>query len=191
MLSATLQSPLRLLPVQEIDLYLSGQHPRPHMTAAGVVDELHRRHPYAMLQRDGAKPRTSRHPGQLAADLRVEAPPAAVAHGQRMTLEVRARNTGDTLWLARPNPRGGYVSVGCKWLEAETGRLVTDLVGRTPLPVDVGPGGEIAVTVDFVVPASLPPGAYTVKVDLVDELICWFSDLPANRALEHPVLVTN
>ena len=62
MLAATLQPPLRLLPVQEIDLYVSGAHPRPHMTAAGVVAELHRHHAFAMQVRAGAKPKTSRRP---------------------------------------------------------------------------------------------------------------------------------
>ncbi|MGH9174966.1 MAG: class I SAM-dependent methyltransferase, partial [Vicinamibacterales bacterium] len=32
MLTATLQPPLRLLPLEEIELYRSGRHPRPHLT---------------------------------------------------------------------------------------------------------------------------------------------------------------
>jgi len=40
------------------------------------------------------------------------------------------------------------------------------------------------------VPATLPPGQYVVKVDLVDEFICWFSDNPSNQPSEHRVVVT-
>ena len=67
--TATLQSALRLLPIQEIDLYLSGAHPRPHMTAAGVIDELHRRHAFGMLVKEGARRRTSRYPASCGRSL--------------------------------------------------------------------------------------------------------------------------
>lgn len=190
MLSATLQSPLRLLPIQELEIYLSGRHPRPHMTPAGVIEELHRRHAYVMLQREGAKPRTSRHPGVLAAHIETGPVPAIVAAGDRIAIQVAARNTGDTRWLARPHPLGGYVTAGCKWLEAETGRLVADDLGRTALPADVAPGETSSTTIAFAVPPAIPPGSYVLKVDLVNELVCWFSDLPSNRASEHRIRVT-
>ncbi len=190
MLAAVLEPPLRLLPVQEIDLYLTGRHPRPHLTTAGVVAELHRHHAYAMLVREGVKPKTSRQPGVLAADIYVEPLPAAVSAGSRFEIRARATNTGDTVWLAQPLPRGGYVQFGCKWLEAATGRLVTDLPGRTRLTGDVSPGGRTEATLAVVVPDTLPPGDYVVKVDLVDEFICWFSDKPSNQPSEHRVRVT-
>jgi SAM-dependent methyltransferase len=102
MLSATLQSALRLLPVQEIDLYRSGNHPRPHMTPAGVIDELHRRHAYAMLVRQGTKPKTSRYPGRLACALTVNGVPRDAAIGGRLVVEVAAANTRDSTWIAAP-----------------------------------------------------------------------------------------
>lgn len=190
MLTATLQPPLRLLPVQEIDLYLSGRHPRPHMTAAGVIAELHRHHAFAMLVRAGLKPKTSRQPGVLAGEIHVDPLPAAVPAGGRFEIRARATNTGDTVWLAQPLRRGGYVRFGCKWLEAATGRLVTDLPGRTRLAADVPPGGHTEATLAVEVPVTLPPGQYIVNVDLVDEFICWFSDHPSNLPSEHRVVVT-
>ena len=160
------------------------------MTPAGVIDELHRHHAYAMLVRAGAKPLTSRHPGVLAAHIDTDALPAVVRAGGRFEIRARARNTGDTVWLAQPLRRGGYVQFGCKWLAAATGHLATDLPGRTRLAADVPPGGHTDATLVVHVPATLPPGDYVVKVDLVDEFICWFSDHPANRPSEHRVVVT-
>ena len=190
MLNATLQSPLRLLPVQEIELFRSGRHPRPHMTPAGVIDELHQRHAYAMLVRAGVKPKTSRYPGVLACEIHTDALPAVVRAGGRFEIRARAANTGDTVWLAQPLRRGGFVQFGCKWLEAATGRLVTDLPGRTRLAADVPPGAHTAATLAVEVPATLPPGDYVVKVDLVDEFICWFSDNPSSQPAVHRVVVT-
>ncbi len=190
MLSATLQPPLRLLPLQEIDLFTSGRHPRPHMTPPGVVEELHRHHAYAMLVRDGAKAKTSRHPGVLACTLDTDPLPATVRAGGRLAIHVRAANTGDTQWLARPSPYGGYVTFGCKWTDAASGRLVTDVPGRTRLAADVPPGGRVETVMAVELPASLPPGEYLVKVDLVDEFVCWFSDVAPNQPREHRLTVT-
>lgn len=190
MLTATLQPPLRLLPLQEVELFRSGRHPRPQMTPAGVVDELHRHHAYAMLVRAGAKPKTSRYPGVLACIIDTDPLPATISAGGRFAIYARAVNTGDTHWLARRSPRGGYVTFGCKWTDAASGRLVTDVPGRTLLPADVPPGGRVAATLDVHVPPTLPPGDYVVKVDLVDEFVCWFSDVAPNRPSEHRVTVT-
>ncbi len=190
MLSATLQPPLRLLPLQEVELYLSGHHQRPHMTPGGVIDELHRHHPYAMLVRAGAKPKTSRNPGVLACEVHTEPLPPSVRAAGRFSIHARALNTGDTLWLARPSRHGGYVTFGCKWTDAASGRLVTDVPGRTRLASDVAPGATTAATIDMALPSTLPPGAYVLKVDLVDEFVCWFSDVAPNRASEHRITIT-
>jgi hypothetical protein len=91
MLCATLQSPLRLLPVQEVNLYASGQHP-PHMTPTGVLEELQRRHAYGMLVRDGERVRTSPHPGVLRATITVHELPRELARsgpGERTDHVVR------------------------------------------------------------------------------------------------------
>jgi SAM-dependent methyltransferase len=181
MLSATLQSPLRLLPVDEIDLYRGGRHPRPHLTPDGVLEELHRRHAYGMLVRDGEKPKTSRHPGRLAAALEADGLPSHAARGAGVAISLRAVNTGDTVWLAAVSAVGGSVSAGCKLLTVD-GRLIDDTLGRTPIDRDVAPGGGTRVDVRFDVPRHLTPGRYLLRADLVDEFVCWFSDLPWNTA---------
>lgn len=176
MLSATVQSPLALLPVEEIDEYLTGQHRRAHLRADGILEELHRRHAYGMLVKEGAKPRTSRNPGVLARQLDVRHLGSSFRRGESVTFDVDVLNTGDTLWLSEKSSLGGYVTVGVKLL-TETGLLIDDALGRTPLPHDVAPGDSVRVSVRAVLPASLPPGGYCLEVDLVDELVCWFADV--------------
>lgn len=185
MLSATLQSPLRLLPIADVELFKSGKHPRPHMTEAGVLEELHRHHAYGMLVREGRKPLTSRYPGRLDARLMASLPDGFAAPGTTLTCTLEAENTGDSLWLSAPSRFGGFVTAGCKLLQPN-GRLVHDTLGRTFLARDVAPGARIRVPMTITLPADLPPGDYTLRIDLVDELVCWFSDLgvtPIDRRL--------
>lgn len=168
MLTATLQPPLRLLPIEEVELYRSGQHPRVHLTPKGVVEELHHRHPYAMLVREGVRPKTSRHPGLLSRELRVDDVPASVVRGAEVTVTVHASNTGDTIWTAKPTRRGGFVTVGCKLVAAD-GRLVSDTIGRTFLPKDMSPGDSAGVQILLEVPDDLRTGEYSLHFDLVNE----------------------
>lgn len=175
MLSATLHSALRLLPLDEVELFRSGQHPRALLTPAGVLNHLRRRHAFAMLVREGERLKTSRHPGRLRATLAIERVPSRASRGARLQMTATATNTGDSIWLAAPSVFGGYVTVGCKLLKAD-GRLVTDNVGRTFLPADVPPGASIAVPLEVVVPPDLAPGEYQLQFDLICELVCWFSD---------------
>lgn len=189
MLTATLQSPLRLLPLEEIDLYLSGQHPRAHLTPRGVLDILQRRQPYVMLEREGVRPKSARHPGILKCDLRIDDVPTALRRGARFTVTVHAFNAGDTVWDARPQRRGGFVTVGCKLLTTE-GRLVNDALGRTFLPRDVPPGETVSVPVTIRLPRNLTSGPYQLQFDLVDEQICWFSDTSTELAVTQRLVVT-
>lgn len=188
MLTATLQSPLRLLPIEEVELYRSGQHPRPHMTPAGVLDELHRRHPYAMLTRDGTRLKTSRYPGVLSCTLDIDGVPAQARAGERIATTAHVTNTGDTIWEVVPSPRGGFVTIGCK-LATPDGRLVSDTLGRTFLPHAVAPGASVSTPMAIELPRDLAPGNYVLSFDLVDELICWFAAVSGQAPAPHPIAV--
>jgi SAM-dependent methyltransferase len=188
MLCATLQSPLRLLPVQEAELYVSGRHPRPHLTPHGVFDELHRLHAYGMLVRHGQKPRTSRYPGKLEAVITAHDLPRELLRGETRATQVELANVGDSVWLSEPSELGGFVTVGCKLLQLD-GRLVDDSIGRTMLPRNVHPGETIVVTIAIAVSERVEPGAYVLRVDMVNELIAWFSDLPGNQPVEFTVTI--
>lgn len=188
MLSATLQSPLRLLPVADVELFRAGRHPRPHMTDAGVLEELHRRHAFGMLVREGVKPRTSRHPGRLDARITTTLTAIHLARGGQIDFTVEAVNTGDTTWLSTRSRFGGFVTAGCKVLSPE-GRLVDDTLGRTFLPHDVAPGERVSAAVHLVLPPAVAPGRYVLRLDLVNELVCWFSDLGV-APVDVPLVVT-
>ena len=176
MLTATLSSELRLLPVEEIELYRSGEHPRLHLRPEGVLEELERRHAFAMIERDGVRPKTSRHPGVLSCDLRADNVPTHVARGSRFQFMAHAANTGDTIWERTPSRLGGFVTVGCRLLSVE-GRLLNDRLGRTYLPRDINPREAVSLAVSVEVPADIPSDEYRFQIDLVDEQICWFGDL--------------
>ena len=184
MLCATLQSPLRLLPVQEVELYASGRHPRPHLTPQGVLDELHRRHAYGMLVRQGSRPKTSRYPGTLRAVITVGEFPRELVRKDTHSMEVELANVGDSVWLSEPTALGGFVTIGCKLLHPD-GRLVDDSISRTSLPRDLYPGESIRVVMMISISDRISPGSYVLRVDLVNELIAWFSDLPGNQPQEH------
>jgi SAM-dependent methyltransferase len=188
LLPATLHTALRLVPLEEIDMFRTGWHPRDTLTNEGVVQELHRKHAYAMLVRDGAAVPTSRKPGKLRSELEVSRLAGPLAPGQTGTVTAVVTNIGDTVWLAAPSPLGGFVTVGCK-LTTPSGRLVSDTIGRTFLPADVAPDGKVSLEIQLPIPADVKPGEYALVVDLVNELVCWFSDLPGNEAHRQPLII--
>jgi hypothetical protein len=101
---------------------------------------------------------------------------------------VEATNTGDTLWLAAPRIHGGFVTVGCKFLDAD-GRLITARPGRTFLPKDVPPGDSVSVSITVPLPPGLSPGRYRIAFDLVAEQIRWFSDDSGGLSAAHDIIL--
>ncbi|MGH9175702.1 MAG: hypothetical protein ACRD1H_15155, partial [Vicinamibacterales bacterium] len=145
--------------------------------------------PYAMLERDGIRPKTSRHPGRLTCDLRVDGVPAEATSGERLHVIAHAVNTGDTTWDARPARRGGFVTIGCKLVAAD-GHVLNDTLGRTFLPHDVHPGGALSVPMSIALPSGLMTGHYRLLFDLIDEQICWFSDTSPGTACSATLVIT-
>jgi hypothetical protein len=187
-ISATLISPLRLVPVEEVELFASGTHPRPHLREAGVLQEVHRCRAYAMLVREGEREKTSRYPGILRAVIDVRGLPPRIRRGGVYRVQASVANTGDTRWLSAARAMGGYVTIGCK-IVRDDGRLVTDGAGRSPLPGDVRPGETVAMELALPIPVDLESGPYELRFDLVNELVCWFSDVSGNTPHVRQVVV--
>jgi SAM-dependent methyltransferase len=186
--SATLLPSLRMVPVWDIELFASGQHPTRTLTERGVVDEIHQRHAFAMMVRDGERERTSRFPGVMRREIRVEGFPKRAIRGEVYRATAFVRNVGDTRWIAEPSPMGGFVTIGCKFAN-ESGRMVNDLMGRTFLPVDVRPNEQVIAEMSIPIPTDIPPGRYELRFDTVNEMVCWFSDLPDNPLFVVPVAI--
>jgi hypothetical protein len=168
-----------MVPIEEMELFASGKHHHPPLTERGVVNEIHQRHAFAMIEREGERERTSRFPGILRREIEVEGIPARLVRGKTYRATARVKNTGDTRWLAEHSPMGGFVTIGCKFA-TDAGRVVSDTAGRTLLASDVRPNDTAVVEIQLPVPADLARGPYELRFDTVNEMVCWFSDLPDN-----------
>ena len=86
---------------------------------------------------------------------------------------VRVTNTGDTRWL-KGGDQAGRVRLGLQLMTPERRLLDMDFA-RAELPQDVAPGESCTVPVQVRVPDAARP--YLLKLDLVDEHVCWFEDI--------------
>ena len=115
----------------------------------------------------------SREPGTLRARILARtAAPEIVSAGANFKLPITLINIGDTLWLTGQSVRSGVVMPGVK-ITDESNTLAVENHGPL-LPRAVAPGRSL--TLDLLINAPARPGTYTVKVDLVDQNICWFEE---------------
>jgi 2-polyprenyl-3-methyl-5-hydroxy-6-metoxy-1,4-benzoquinol methylase len=114
----------------------------------------------------------SRSPGLLRARLTsLQELPATIAPGAELSLPIEIENTGDTLWLVSRAAPKGTVRLGVKVFN-ESGEIIDEFHGTPSLPHALAPGEEVSVTLKYRVPNEI--GRYTVKIDLLDQDICWF-----------------
>ena len=109
--------------------------------------------------------------GRLRAAIQIESVGAEVQQGATVTDRLRITNTGSLIWRARGRRFGGQVTCGLK-VCSERGEVLREDLGRTPLPHDVRPRGEISI--DMKIVADLPPGRYELRYDMVVEGVTWF-----------------
>src|SRR5947209_5911761 len=94
-----------------------------------------------------------------------------VAPGELLTVPFAVENTGDTLWLTGQTVRAGIVMPAVRVFD-EAGALVSEFHGEPLLPRAVAPGETVKLKIEYTAPRR--PGAYTLKIDLVDQHVCWF-----------------
>ena len=117
----------------------------------------------------------SRNPGLLRAGITVvNAPPARITIGETLKFELEITNEGNTLWLAGRRSQMGIVMPALKVFDAR-GSLVSESHGEPPLPHAVAPGETVRLKVRT--PAPQQSGTYRLKLDLVDQHVCWFEDV--------------
>jgi glycosyltransferase involved in cell wall biosynthesis/SAM-dependent methyltransferase len=116
----------------------------------------------------------SRNPGVLGAEFQlIEPPPLRVKADTKLNLAIGVKNTGDTLWLNGQTFRPGIVMPALKVINQQ-GVIVSEVHGHPMLPRSVTPGQSL--TIDIPCPVPSDPGTYTVKIDLVDQFVCWFEE---------------
>ena len=149
------------------DEWIVRQGDRPGRFPAFVIQSI-LDHPIVVFQK-GTAGLDSRRPGRLAAGIS----PRLHRDGARVTGAVHLENRGDTVWL------GGADDVGCVRLGVQllsVERKVLDMeFARVRLAAAVAPGAAVELDVAL----DLPDRAtrYVLKLDLVDEGICWFEDV--------------
>jgi ubiquinone/menaquinone biosynthesis C-methylase UbiE len=167
----------------ELTAFRNGSLVNSPMQPAGIADFLERTHSIFALLAPGQRPFTSRRPNLLLAELTVSPLSRSFSPGEEVMVEAWVTNRGDTLWLARPDELGGYVTFGVKLL-GDDGRVLDDQVGRTLLGEDVPPEHAVRVRSVFRLPADLAHGEYRLRFDMVNEQVAWFEQ-QGSPALEH------
>lgn len=128
----------------------------------------------------------SRAPGLLRAEITLLSKwPERFAPGQTCVADLRVRNAGDTLWLGGPLLRRGGVTLGVKILN-EAAEVCDEFHGEPALPRALGPNESCYVTIERACPTAR--GRYMLKIDLVDQHICWFEER-GSTALYLPLVV--
>ncbi|HJX89886.1 MAG TPA: methyltransferase domain-containing protein [Pyrinomonadaceae bacterium] len=133
---------------------------------------------------DGAAASTvpdSKEPGLLRAEIRLVNPlPTRITAGESFQTVLEIQNQGDTLWIVGREPQLGIVMPGVKLLD-EAGKLLREVHGEPPLPRSVAPTESLTLKISHVAP--LVVGRYTLKIDLVDQQVCWFEHVGSTPLL--------
>jgi glycosyltransferase involved in cell wall biosynthesis/2-polyprenyl-3-methyl-5-hydroxy-6-metoxy-1,4-benzoquinol methylase len=98
--------------------------------------------------------------------------PESFAPNQDIKLSLSLINVGDTVWLTGQTFRDGLVMPGVKIIDVD-GNVAVESHGPL-LPRCVAPGRSLTIDVHLNAPAQ--PGTYSVKIDLVDQNVCWFEE---------------
>jgi SAM-dependent methyltransferase len=115
---------------------------------------------------------TSLHPHGLRAEIRPSLAHLRVRTGERFTIAASVANRAGTVWLQRGRRGSGYVRAGGRILRVPDGSVVGEC-GRTALPRDMPEGDACVLEVEGVAPDT--SGEYVVRLEMIDEGICWFS----------------
>jgi 4-amino-4-deoxy-L-arabinose transferase-like glycosyltransferase len=145
--------------------------------------------PYTLYVADAhPRPRMPLPDPAFRAEISVAEVPASVPKGETLKLRVLIKNTGDTLWPGCERSAGKFqISLGSHWLNAD-GKVASKEEGRSPLPINLGPGQETALS--LAVGAPVEPGDYLLEIDLLQEGVSWFA-LKGSRPWQGRVTVVD
>ena len=116
----------------------------------------------------------SREPATLRAAIELAEPlKQKIGPGAMFEVRLKVTNMGDTLWLGGNYMRRGAVMLGVKILDGG-GNIVDEFHGEPALPRAMAPGEATSAVIERAAPAK--PGSYSMKIDLVDQHVCWFEE---------------
>lgn len=169
------------IPVRELGRFKGGRGFRRYWSSLCV--ELLYQH-FVLLYKGRSRTTTER-PGKLSTQLRIVGPtgPVALSRDERLRVDLRVANIGDTCWLHRGvgDSRAGWTRVGVHLHEADEpiGAVIDFDWHRAELDGDVEPGSSVRVRLDL--PSIGRPGAYDLQFDLVVEGLTWFAERGGSR----------
>ena len=117
--------------------------------------------------------------------------PKTMPAGKSVPVKVSVKNTGDWPWndpftANPPHPDGTYaVRLSYGWVGPD-GKFLPENAVRGELTAPVPPGGTANFTLQVAAPKT--PGNYQLQIDLVEELVFFFS-AKGNEKLTVPVTV--
>lgn len=94
--------------------------------------------------------------------------PTSLAMNQQVDVSVTLKNVGSTTWLKGGN---NPVNLSYHWFKGNQVAVWDGL--KTALPQDVAPGQSVTLSASLKAPAEA--GEYTLKWDLVQDGVTWFS----------------
>ena len=113
--------------------------------------------------------------------------PNEIAPGDRLSFSVRIENTGDTLWLTE-TVSAGIVMPAVRVFD-HAGDLVTEFHGEPMLPHPIAPRESVKIKIEYRAPQRA--GSYKLKLDLVDQQVCWFEERGSQPLVIEFTVVTN
>jgi SAM-dependent methyltransferase len=113
-------------------------------------------------------------PGLLRARLTLESDwPNEIVRGAHIEFLLGLENTGDNLWLVSRAPLTGRIRLGTRLINS-AGETIEEIHGDPAIQRALAPGEHSTLHVNRKAPTS--PGQYTLKIDLVNQNICWFEE---------------
>lgn len=116
--------------------------------------------------------------------------PSTMAPDKAVPIKVNVKNTGDWPWLdpftSNPSHPSGEYAVRMSYSWADSSGKILPQSERADLTASVAPGATVEYTMKVTSPKQ--PGSYKLQIDLVEELVMFFS-AKGNEKLVVPVTV--
>ena len=164
-----LEPEILTLPMERMRWYLRGL---PWLVPSYLTRSAVLRGPIGIF-RKGPYAVSSLHPRHYMASIRPKRDALSVRAAEDFTIAATVVNRCDTVYLKEGRRGIGYVRLGAHLLEAD-GRLIEMDYGRASLSEDLPRGARARMELQLKAPSE--PGSYVVRLDMVNEGICWFAE---------------